>query len=386
MKKKRVLSLLGSICLILVLVALLLPACAKAPAPAAPTPGTPTPTPTPAPAAPTPGTPTPAKPAPTVTVTVTPAPTPAQVFKWKWQTSSAPANPDWGGMIQVSDLIKKYSGGRLEITIYPAGAIASQIDVLDTVKGNTVQIGTGYGGYWKNFIPEGGIDTLPNVWRTTDERFALYYQYGLEDLFQEAFAEQGVYFWGPTASCARALIAKRPIRTLSDFKGLKLRAVGDMATLFTALGAAPAPLAHEETYMALQLGTIEGYDGTSSLFVTWKTYEVCKYFMEPSTNPVNGGGQIVSLKALAELPEDLATFVKAFSAAAGSIDTWRYREGDSFGRATLAKSGVQTIQMDKTITDVLAKASLDILDTYTTKSARCKKIIDIIKKYRSDKG
>ena len=73
---------------------------------------------------------------------------------------------------------------------------------------------------------------------------------------------------------------KAPVRSLADFKGLKMRVIQNKAVIdgFRALGAVPTPLPYPEIYTALQQGTVDG-TGNDLLTVTLaKFYEVTKFF------------------------------------------------------------------------------------------------------------
>jgi C4-dicarboxylate-binding protein DctP len=72
--------------------------------------------------------------------------------------------------------------------------------------------------------------------------------------------------------------SKRPIKSVEDFNGLKMRSFGRMgaATLKT-LGALSIVTASEETYTALQQGVIEGCTVPNVVFLARKYYDVQKY-------------------------------------------------------------------------------------------------------------
>lgn len=72
--------------------------------------------------------------------------------------------------------------------------------------------------------------------------------------------------------------SKRPIRTVDDFKGLKMRSFGPMgATTLKALGAMAVVTASEETYSALQQGVIDGATTPAGVFFARKYYDVQKF-------------------------------------------------------------------------------------------------------------
>jgi len=69
----------------------------------------------------------------------------------------------------------------------------------------------------------------------------------------------------------------KPVKTLEDVKGIKIRAVGQMSDIIKALGAVPIPLEMPDVYDALRRGVIEGISVDLSTLKHWKFAEVTKY-------------------------------------------------------------------------------------------------------------
>lgn len=69
--------------------------------------------------------------------------------------------------------------------------------------------------------------------------------------------------------------SQRPINTMADMKGLKVRVPKNevMLATFEAFGAEPVPLAWSETPTALQTGTVDGGDNGTSFIKDMKFYE-----------------------------------------------------------------------------------------------------------------
>ncbi len=91
---------------------------------------------------------------------------------------------------------------------------------------------------------------------TLKEVEALIEKTGLYAQFEAAYDRQnchllGIHTYGPYP----ALVSNKPIRSLDDFKGLKVRAILATANLLKELGAAPGYIPGGEIYMALKLGT-----------------------------------------------------------------------------------------------------------------------------------
>jgi len=72
---------------------------------------------------------------------------------------------------------------------------------------------------------------------------------------------------------------KRPIRSLDDFKGLKMRVPPDAVLVDTmqALGAQAQQIKFSELYIALQQGVVDGQENPPANIYTSKLYEVQKY-------------------------------------------------------------------------------------------------------------
>jgi TRAP-type C4-dicarboxylate transport system substrate-binding protein len=71
----------------------------------------------------------------------------------------------------------------------------------------------------------------------------------------------------------------RPLHTVADFKGIKIRLPESTVYVetFKSLGANPTTMAFSETFTAVQQKTVDGLEITASAIYTAGYYEVCKY-------------------------------------------------------------------------------------------------------------
>jgi len=134
MKKKRLLTLVGSICLVLVLVALLLPACAKEEAPVTPTPARPTP------------------------VAPSPAPTPAAPTGFEWPKTltvmcSAVGTSDHARWCGIASIMEKSTGMKVRVipedidALRPTRVFQKECDCVSQSFGEVEMGIAGIGGY-----------------------------------------------------------------------------------------------------------------------------------------------------------------------------------------------------------------------------------------------
>jgi len=104
--------------------------------------------------------------------------------------------------------------------------------------------------------------------------------------------------------------SKKQVRGLNDLKGLKLRAIGNMANVLAALGGVPVSLGAPEIYQAIEKGTLDGALANPSFALGYKWDEVTKYYYPI---PFGGLGQFVAINksAWAKIPPDIQKRVMA---------------------------------------------------------------------------
>lgn len=118
----------------------------------------------------------------------------------------------------------------------------------------------------------------------------------------------GLAYWDNGFS---VVTSNRPLRTLADFKGLKLRIQSSkvLEQTYRDLDALPQVLAFSEVYQALQTGVVDaGGENTPSNIYTQKFYEVQKYLTVTHQQYI-GYALIVNKRFWEGLPADVRTIL-----------------------------------------------------------------------------
>ena len=104
----------------------------------------------------------------------------------------------------------------------------------------------------------------------------------------------------------KVMSANKPLRTPTDFKGLKMRIQSSkvLDAQMRALGAIPQVMAFSEVYQALQTGVVDGTENPPSNLYTQKMYEVQKY-VTLSDHGYLGYAVLVNKKFWEGLPQDI---------------------------------------------------------------------------------
>lgn len=127
----------------------------------------------------------------------------------------------------------------------------------------------------------------------------------------------GIFYNSPVV-----VLSKRPINTLADFKGQKIRVFGTPLQIepMKALGATPVPMALNEVMPALQSGNIDGMLAGIPVLTAMKFYDAAKAVTEIHPSIVVST-IVVNRKWFDSLPADLQ---RAIVDAGAAVDKGSY--------------------------------------------------------------
>lgn len=155
------------------------------------------------------------------------------------------------------------SGGALVVKPFPAKAVAADNNALfEAVKMGVLQGMNPFTLYWSGKIPASvflssypaGPDQ-PAQWDT------MFDSLGMLGIAREIYAKHGLFYVGHIHHDANIIHSKKPVATLDDFKGLKLRVPGGMVSeVFQSFGASTVSLPGSDIFPGLEKGVIDAAD------------------------------------------------------------------------------------------------------------------------------
>jgi TRAP-type C4-dicarboxylate transport system substrate-binding protein len=179
---------------------------------------------------------------------------------------------------QFGDEVKKRSNGDLSISVRPAGELPFKANEVVKITGDgQVQLGESLALFTTGSVPLTGVTGLPMFLRTPqdmEKAMPIIQKYAAKD-----FAKAGVkilfhYQW----PAVNIFGSGKPIRTIADFSGRKLRTLSPQeAEMLRRLGAASVSLTTAEVPVALERGTIEGVMTTGFNMVGSKWADFSKW-------------------------------------------------------------------------------------------------------------
>jgi len=180
---------------------------------------------------------------------------------WKIQTS-------WPGGVGLetfktwcAGIVEKTSG---ELAFEPFGPneLVGEFQLFDALSRGQLQAMNSFTQYWSGRMPASVfLAAYPLGLRQPHEWEVFYYGLGGLEIAREIFARFGMYYLGPVRHGANIIHSRKPIRSIEDFRGLRLRMPGGMvAELFQAAGAKTAMLPGSEILAALESGMLDAAD------------------------------------------------------------------------------------------------------------------------------
>lgn len=190
-----------------------------------------------------------------------------------------PGEPIDKAMHYWKDLLAERSKGEITLDLYPSSQLGSKKDVTEQAMMGLNIITLSDVGFLVDFDQDLGILFGPYLTDDPQKLFKIYES----DWFKKKDAElrkKGIhivmsnYLYG-----VRQILAKKPIRTPDDMKGMKIRVPNNVMQIkaIEAMGATPTPMPLGEVYPALTQGLIDGVENPISVLYGQKLHEQAKY-------------------------------------------------------------------------------------------------------------
>jgi tripartite ATP-independent transporter DctP family solute receptor len=208
---------------------------------------------------------------------------PGQAAKMKINIGSTygPDAPVHFGQVKFKELVEQRSKGEMEVLIHVGGAMGGERDVFEAMSSGGLEMGAMGSGDTSIFFPKYQVFEVPYVMRDADHFWKFWNGPVGKQINDISLNERGVMTAGVVFRGARYLTANKPIRTVADLKGLKIRLPENKVwvKIWETLGTLPVVVAFPEVYMALKTGVAEAQENPMESIWAYKFYEAQKYLI-----------------------------------------------------------------------------------------------------------
>lgn len=228
-----------------------------------------------------------------------------ETFTLKLNTPTSAAH-HWSrnALVPWQKLVEEKTNGRVKVQLYEGGTLGSFDSVLTDLQGGLYDVGMAIPSYFmKSKLFPLSILTLAFAYPDPEKGGKIGAEYFRKNA--DMLKVDGVRSLGVAVSDSYVFFCTKPVKTLADVKGLKIRAQSEAdGRLVKAWGGVPVNVSIQEAYEALDKHVIDvsPYSPVGSLGL--KTYEVAPYVLDTRawgtvTVP------LLSEKFHSKLPDDL---------------------------------------------------------------------------------
>ncbi len=278
-------------------------------------------------------------------------------IRWRL-ASSFPKSLDtiYGVAEGLSRRLAALTGGKFQIRVFAGGELVPGLQVLDAVGNGTVECGHSAGYYYVGKNLALAFDTAVPFGLTARQQNAWMYAGGGIEALRALYAKYNVVqFPGGNTGAQMGGWFRKPIRSLADLKGLKMRIPGIGGQIMAKLGAVPQTLPGGDIYPALERGAIDAaewvgpYDDEKLGF-----HKIARHYYYPGW--WEGGPQLsfyVNQTAWRGLPD---AYRQAFEVAAAEANQLMLAEYDTKNSPALLRLVGQGVELHAYPKDIMLAA------------------------------
>jgi tripartite ATP-independent transporter DctP family solute receptor len=277
--------------------------------------------------------------------------------------------------------LEKATNGRLSVAMYPSMQLGGEKEAIEQAQVGAIAIARVSVGALGPVVDDLNVFNLPYVFRnTTHMQHVIDGPIGQELLDKVTNSGKGlVGLCWMDAGARNFYNTKKPIKTMADLKGMKVRVMGNpmFVEMANSMGGNGVAMGYDQVFSALQTGVVDGAENNPPSFVFDNHYQVAKFYTidEHLIVPEMVVFSKKSWDAMSK--EDQELLVKfAKEAQLEERKLWEAYEQQAMDKAKAA--GIQIVQVSDADKKAFQDAVKPVWDKYGPKyAATVKRIQDV---------
>ncbi len=280
------------------------------------------------------------------------------------------------------DEIKKRTDGKIFVEYYPGQTLTRSKQVYDGVVTGISDVGMALFAYTRGRFPVLEAVDLPLGYTSGVVATRVVNEVYNEFKPKELSDTRVMYLH---AHGAGVLHTKgKAVRTMADFKGMKLRGHGTSALVINALGGTPVSLPMPELYSSLQKGIVQGAMYPIEVNKGWRMGEVTDYLTNSTAIAYTSSFYVVmNKKKWSSIPADLQEIISQINEEWIVKHGQAWDESDKIGLAYFKSLGHEVIELSDAESEKWEKTIEPVIDQYVAKMNKKgfngRKIVDFVK-------
>ena len=280
------------------------------------------------------------------------------------------------------DEVKKRTDGKVFVEYYPGGTLTKSKQVYDGVVSGLSDIGMCLFAYTRGRFPVMEAVDLPIGYTSGVQATKVVNEF-YNEFNPEELSDTQVMFLH--AHGAGVLHTKgKAVRTMDDFKGMKLRGHGTSAQVIQALGGTPVSLPMPELYQSLQKGIVQGALYPIEVNKGWRMGEVVDYLtMSTSIAYTSSFYVVMNKQKWSLIPTDLQRTISQINQEWIAKHGKAWDESDKIGMDYFKSLGHEVIELSDAESRRWKTTIAPVIDHYIDKMNKKgfegKKIVEFVK-------
>jgi tripartite ATP-independent transporter DctP family solute receptor len=253
--------------------------------------------------------------------------------------------PGYPTVVATENLGKKLeaaTNGRLSIQMYPSMQLGGEKETIEQTQIGAIQMLRVSVGSMGPIVDDINVVNMPFLFKSTAHSEKMMDGPIGQELLEKITANANA---GLVALCwmnsgARSLYnTKRPIKSVEDLKGLKIRVIGNpiFVDMMNALGGNGVAMGYDQVFSALQTGVIDGAENNPPSYVFSNHYTAAKYY-SLTEHLIIPEVLVFSKKAWSAVSADDQSLIKKFAREAQmeERELWKKYETQAMEKAKAA--------------------------------------------------
>jgi len=180
----------------------------------------------------------------------------------------------------LAKIVDEKTGGRIEIRVFPSEQLGTERQYMEGIKFGSIEMGSVTGNILEAFDPIAALLLLPYIVRDFEHGFRVEDGPVGTEMKTRILKNTGLRTLGFNTTGIRSVLARdKQIRSIEDFKGLKIRVPESpiMVSTFKHIGANPTPIPWGEVYTAVQTKVVDACESPPPILYDVRLFEVAKF-------------------------------------------------------------------------------------------------------------
>ena len=258
--------------------------------------------------------------------------------------------PTVEAVLAMGKKLEAATGGRLSVQMYPSMQLGGEKEMIEQAQVGALAIARISVGPMGPLVPELNVFNLPFMFRD-DAHMEKVIDGPIGDELLKKLSEHPtaglIGLCWMNAGTRNVYNSKRPVRTIEDLKGLKIRMMGNPVFVDTmnALGGNGVAMGFDQLVNAMQTGVVDGAENNAPTYATGQHFRYAKYFsltghlMIPEI-------LVFSKKIWDTLGKDDQALIAKFGKEAQLDERKRWYEMEDKSVKQIEAAGVEIIKID----------------------------------------